>query len=210
MENLAGFKNYWTNVGENIAHGDQIDEGKLHTIYENLHLDKMNPDFLPGEGTVVGSASDRKKAIFLLAEKLWGITPEGWLKAENGLLQEARKESGSTKTGGKDRFSDVISAEILIRIVAAAKLYYEDNNKDCEVANEAVRAINVILSEACAKGRARMTMVGDRSVYSTLRRGGLMIGTGGGKYLPYPEKALPELLLLLHKDYVRPEAYLTE
>jgi len=207
VENPTGFKNYWTDIGENIANGDQIDEGKLHTIYENLHLDKMNPDFLPGESTVVGSASDRKKAIFSLAEKLWGITPEGWLKAENGLLQEARKESGSTKTGGKDRFSDVISAEILIRIVAAAKLYYEDNSTGCEVANEAVRAINVILSEACTKGRARMTMVGDQSVYSLLRQNGLMVGTGGGKYLPYPEKSLPKLLCLLHRDYINPEAY---
>lgn len=204
------FKNHWTDIGEMIAQGGLMGRGELYAIYDNIRLQNIDPQFLPGEDTVVGSASDRKKAIFLLAEKLWGITPEGWLKAENGLLQEARKESGSTKTGGKDRFSDVISAEILIRIVAAAKLYYEDNSTGCEVANEAVRAINVILSEACTKGRARMTMVGDQSVYSLLRQNGLMVGTGGGKYLPYPEKSLPALLLLLHRANIRPEAYLIE
>jgi len=53
-----------------------------------------------------------------------------------------------------------------------------------------------------------MVMVGDQSVYSILKKGGLMIGTGAGKYLPYPEKALPELLLMLHKEFIRPEAYL--
>lgn len=201
------FDSRWTDRGETIAQGGQMNAGDLYAIYDDIRLGRINPFYLPGENTVTGKASDRKKVIFSLAEKLWGFTPEGWLKAENSWLMEARKESGSNETGGKNKLGDVVSAEILIRIIAAAKLVFEAKD-DGEISDEAVRALNLVLSDVCTKGRARMTMVDDKSVYSILKKGGLMIGTGGGKYLPYPEKALPELLLLLHRDYIRPEAYL--
>ena len=52
-----------------------------------------------------------------------------------------------------------------------------------------------------------MQIVDGRSVYSLLKEGGVSIGTGGGKYLPNPEQAMPFLLLLLHKEAISPEAY---
>lgn len=202
----TSFIKYWTNVGEIIALGGIFHLSNLFKIYDNLELGHIKPEFLPNEYTVEGTASERKEAIFSTAQNLWNITPEDWLKKEKDWLQDARKVSGSTKIDGKDRINDIVSAEILLRIIAAAKLVYE---ADChEITAELLRSLNVTISEVCTKGRTRMIMVGDRSVYSILKKGGLMIGTGGGKYLPYPEKALPELLLMLHKESICPEAYL--
>jgi len=200
------FKNYWTNVGEIIALGGAFHLSNLYSVYDNLELGNIKPSFLPNKHTVGGTAYERKESLFSTAQNLWNITPAEWLKKEKDWLQEARKVIGSTKIDGKDSFSDVVSIEILLRIIAAAKLVYE---ADChEITVEVLRALNVTISEVCTKGRARMVMVGDQSVYSILKKGGLMIGTGAGKYLPYPEKALPELLLMLHKEFIRPEAYL--
>jgi hypothetical protein len=196
----------WTELGELIAQGGQIDRSAMYAIYDNLNIGHIKPNFLPNELTITGTALERKKAIFSMAQNLWGLTPDDWLLIEKYKLQDARKVSGSNETGGKDKHSDVVSAELMLRIVATAKLVYEDKH-DKEISDEAVRALNVILAEVCAKGRTRMTMIDDKSVYTHLKKGGLMIGTGGGKYLPYPEKSLPYLFLLLHKELIRPEAY---
>lgn len=194
----------WTAIGELIANGGSIGRSDLYAIYDTLDIGHIKPDYLPGELTVSGSDVDRKKAIFALAQKLWGLTPDDWLMLERYRLREVREISGSTETEGKD---DAISAEIMVRIFAAAKIVTEDNH-DREISDEAVRALNIFLAEACANGRTRMTMVDGRSVYSVLKENGLMIGSSGGKYLPNPKKALPFLLFLLNKESVNPEAYL--
>lgn len=203
------FVKEWTERGEIIALSGQMKKSDLDAIYDNLDLSNIKPEFLPNQHTVGGTPAERKESIFSTAQNLWGITPEEWLDCEKGWLQDARKISGSTKIDGKDKISDVVSPEILLRIVATAKLVHE--YKYCpSIKDEAHKALDLILSEVCAKGRTRMAMVDDQSVYSILKQNGIMIGTGGGKYLPCPEKSLPYLLLLLHKEVIRPKAYLDE
>jgi hypothetical protein len=202
-------KNVWIEIGKPIARGeDGLEVSDLLSIYSRMDLKNFNPSYLPTGETVIGGAEKRKDAIFSLAQKIWGLTPEDWLKMEKDLLDESRKISGSTVTTGKDDITDVVSAEILIRIIAAARLVAE-NTDDYRVVDEAVIGVNLVLAEACAKGRGRMERKSGRSVYAILRENGLMVGLGGGKFLPYPEKLLPILLSeFLSKDRVNKEAYL--
>lgn len=206
MRNKKGFKETWTNTGKYIAQGGQISKSELLAIYDNLQLNKINPDYLPGENTVLGKVRDRKDVMFDLVERFWGYTPEMLLQMEDDWLDESRTIYPSQSVEGKDNLEDVISAEILTRLIAAAKLVKESDNKD--VIDEAIFAVNLTLLEVCAKGRTRLKKVDGRSIYGILRSNGLMIGTGGGKYLPLPEKSMPELLMMLHRDYIRPGVYL--
>jgi len=200
------FVKHWSEAGVFIAMGNPITSSDLYALYDEMRIDRIKPSFLPHKNTIIGKVSERKAAIFKVAERLWGYTPYAWLKLEKTWLKEAREKSGSQETGGKNNINDVVSAEILVRIVAAAKLVTEDK-EDKEITDEAIRALNLFIQEVCAKGRTRMEMVDVRSVYSILRNGGLAIGSSGSKYLPNPEGALPWLLLRLHRDRVYPNAY---
>jgi hypothetical protein len=198
------YKEGWTDTGMGISRGGTLNRSDLFAINVNLDLKHIDPQFLPGEKTVSGTPNMRKSEIFRVAELLWGLTPQDWLDKENNWLMSERLQIGSTETSGKDKLDDVISAEILVRTVAVARVVQDDM-----LAHEAILALNVTLSGVCAKGRTRMIMEGGKSIYSRLKENGIMIGTGGGKYLPYPEKSLPELLCMLHREFIRPEVYLS-
>ncbi len=200
------YQTVWTEVGRRIACGEGVfTRGLLDAVYCNLDISKMKSEYLPGINVAEGTEMERKIAIFNLAGNLWGLTPNDWLVKEKFWLDQSREVTGSSAIAGKDKVSDVISAELLIRIIAAAKLA-NDNLFDRD---EIITSLNAMIVEVCTKGRTRMKMRDGRSLYSILKDGGLMIGSGGGggKYLPYPEKSLPELLMLLRKDVIRPEAY---
>jgi hypothetical protein len=201
------FIKQWEEAGAFIARGNPITSSDLYAVYDMMDIGNIRPEFLPGEKTVTGTASERKDEILRIARRLWSFSASDWLTMENTWLRKAREVTGSQETKGKDKTNDIVSAEILVRIVAAAKLVMEDK-QDRYVTNEAIRAINLILQEVCAKGRTRMEMVDEKSVYSILRNGGLAFGTGGGKYLPNPQVSLPRLLCFLHKDSVDPLAYI--
>lgn len=207
MENIVEFEESWTEVGKRIANGGQLTISEVRAIADNLELEKMDPKFLPGESTVIGKDPARKYFTFYQVECLWSINPNEWLEKEKNWLNESRQLYPSNATEGKDSLDDVISAEIILRIVATAKIV--KTFTDPEIVNEAVFALNLILSDACAKGRMRLKKFDGKSVYGVLRNNGLRIGSVGGKYLPLPEKSMPELLLLLHKDYIYPGAYLS-
>jgi hypothetical protein len=213
MEDQKGYDDIWIETGFKIAEGGQLSMSDLKAIYENLELHKINPTYLPGPYTVAGTASMRKEAIFTTARNLWGIEPEKWLEKERKWLIAAREVFNLPESTGKDKLDDVISAEIVVRIVAAANLAIKVNGEGLlyrtEVADEAVFALNVLLMEVCAKGRTRSTRIDDNSVYSILKDGGLMIGAGGGKYLPHPTYSLPQLFMLLRREKLRPEIYLS-
>lgn len=201
------FVESWAKKAKMIAEGTgNLFLGDLIHIYKNLRLDLIKPEFLPNKDVVIGSPDRRKGFIFQLAESLWGVCPERWLELENAWLQEARKISGSSETSGKDKLDDVISAEILIRIVATAKLVME-NSFETDLRNEALNALNLSIAEACTKGRTRMKYFGKNTVYTTLRNAGIMIGTGGGKYLPHPEISLKYLFLMLRRDVLCPDVF---
>jgi hypothetical protein len=203
-----GFIKYWTEVGVLVAHGGKMNRSDLYAIYDVLGLGGFDLQYLPDGKTIAGNPVERKEAMFGLAEKIWGLTPGDWLAKEKAWLDESRLISGSLETSGKDKISDVISVEILLRIVAAARFVTETNDGYPGI-DEAILALNTTLAEVCAKGRTRMMIIDGNSVYSQLKSYGLMIGTGGGKYLPYPDKALPELLLLmLDRKRINPAVYL--
>lgn len=174
--------------------GNQIDIANLKDIYR------------PGQETISGTARERKNEIFKLAEKLWGISPDEWLKMEKDWLQSGRASSGSELVDGKDNLDDVVSAELLIRILAAS-IAISNKETPLVVKEEVLYATNLVLSEAVAKGRTRLTKVEGKSVYSVLKQAGVMIGVGGGKYLPNPEESLPELFKFLNRNKINPEAY---
>ncbi len=213
MENNKGFREAWTETGVLIAEGGVFTISDLMAIYRNLDIHKINPSYLPGPYTVVGKGFERKDAIFATARNLWGIEPETWLKKERKWLYEAQMIYDIPETVGKDKLEDVISAEILVRIVAAARLAVKMGDDgivmQTEIADEALLALNIIIQEVCAKGRVRTRHINNSFVYDLLKKSGLMIGTGGGKYLPHPTRSLPQLLCLLHRDYLRPDVYLS-
>ncbi|MFZ3068980.1 MAG: hypothetical protein WA052_01560 [Microgenomates group bacterium] len=216
MEDKEAFDNTWIEIGGNIANGDRrLSLGNLLAIHHNLELEKIDLLFLPDIQTVTGTVKQRREAIFYTAETLWGKTPEEWQEMEIGWLAVARSIYSLPRSSGKHRLSEVVSAEILVRIVAAANLAIKVVNKNHShltgLYREALWSINIILMEVCAKGRTRtqrMSDMSDTTVFDILKGGGLMIGTGE-KYLPNPSYALPKLLMMLHRDYLRPEVYLS-
>lgn len=205
-----GFIKEWTDVGILIAKGGKINRSNLLAIYDILDLGSFDPKYLPDESTINGSSRDRRDVIFDLAESIWGMRHGDWLKREKNWLDESRKITGSTETKGKDKIDDVVSAEILIRLIAAARIVAETDDRYPAI-DEYIEAINLILATVCSKGRTRMMKEGDKSVYAQMKKYGLMVGTGAGKYLPHPTKALPELLLfMLDKKNINPNVYILE
>lgn len=208
-----GFKKYWTDTAKLIATGGRIGRSELYAIYEIMDLSQLNPRLIPGQETVLGSTQQRKSHIFEIALGLWGITPEDWLKKEITWLEKAGNISQRYAFFGKDNINDVVSAEILIRLIAAARIATEEDDRS-DLVSEAMIAINLILSDACAKGRTRLIQPdGDLktpSIYDKLQYNGLMVGVAGGEFLPYPEKSLPELMLMLQKRHILPDAYIKE
>jgi len=207
------FVNTWIEIGGNIANGKRrLSLSNLLAIHHNLELEKINPIFLPDIQTVTGTVKQQRDAIFHTAETLWGKTPEEWQAMEIGWLAVTRSIYSLPKSSGKHKLSDVVSAEILVRIVATANLAIKVVNKKPShltgIYNEALWGINITLMEVCAKGRARTERIGDTTIYDKLKEGGLIIGTGE-KYLPIPGYTLPKLLMMLHRDYLRPEVYLS-
>ncbi|HOX96330.1 MAG TPA: hypothetical protein PLI45_03025 [Candidatus Woesebacteria bacterium] len=200
------FEAEWTEIGREAATGGQLNISHLKAIYDNLDLAHINPALLPDGQTVLSKKSERRNAIFTIAENLWGLSPKEWLDQENDWLKEARQISGSTEVEGKDKIEDVVSAELLIRILATVKVVSEESHSHT-IVSEAINALNLVLGEACAKGRTRMIIRDGISVYARLHRSGVMFG-GSGKYLPYPQKSLVELFKLLRKEMISPEAYL--
>jgi len=206
MSRYTEFEKEWIETGGNIANGEKIHLSHILAIRHNLQTQNIKPEFLPGPDTIGGTPSKRKDAIFNVAQKLWGLTPEEWLTKEKKWLVLGRRTHPTSSTdAGKDEVSDVISAEILIRFIATTRIVY--SGQDGRLIDEALFALNLLISEACAKGRTRLRRVDDITMYKIFKESGLAIGSVGGKYLPNPNYALPQLLLMLHRDKINPDAY---
>ena len=201
------FEKYWRVKTEGLARGElTLTKSDLLSIADSLEIENFLPQYLPGPSTISGTVTQRRNTIFTLAQALWGITPEAWLAKERSWLERARAKSGSTETAGKDNLDDVISAELLVRLVAAAGLV-KRNLADTLLVEETLTAINLVLSEVCAKGRTRLEKDCGQIVYKILKDNGLMIGTGAGKYLPDPVENLFEIFSLLHATQINPAVY---
>lgn len=176
-----------------------------------IKIDQFKPEYLPGPKTISGSPKSRKDEIFRLAEAYWGVKPQEWLNMENGWLKSSRARSGSQETKGKDQFDDVISAELLIRFIATIA-FVDGLDKHnffgtVLVRRSAISSLNMAISEAILKGQTRIEHFGDKTIYACLKNAGIMIGIGGGKYLPDPETSLPYLFQMLQRDRISPQVY---
>jgi|GEM_PF-2430239 hypothetical protein len=209
------FEEYWAQYAQQLIAGKvQMNRGTYQSVACNLNVLSLRAACLPKAATILGSASSRKEAVFEISEIIWGITPEQWLEKENAWLAQSRQENGLKETDGKDKVGDVISAEILVRLVATARYIAWvdiDNNltfaeKDLAT-SQAMLATNLLLSTAVAKGYSRHIRVGDTSLYKDLRDNGVVFGNSGSKYLPHPQVSLPYLFSLLHVTRTIPLAY---
>lgn len=200
-----------------LTNGWSITKLELAKIAQLIQVDQINPDFLPDKTTILGKPSERKEAIFRFAKNLWLLSPEDWLDMEAEWLSEARAKISSTETEGKNNTDDVVSAELLIRIVSTSSVLWQSLHNSqipLVIANEATISLNQTIADAVTKGRTRMQTIpypndkGWITVYGYLRNSGVMVGTGGGKFLPYPEKSLPILLAMLDRNKINPGAYI--
>ncbi len=200
------------NLANEVLTGHPLSTIDLYGLAALIQINRFRPEFLPGPKTISGHPQTRKDEIFRLAEAYWGIKPQSWLEMENAWLKLARVESGSQAEKGKDQLDDVISAELLVRLVATTAFIDGLNKADYEgtklARKAALGAINLTLSEVIFKGQTRMERFGDKSVYAHLKAAGVMIGTGGGKYLPYPYSSLPTLFQFLDGEKFSPDIYL--
>lgn len=200
-----------TRVAYEVLAGRPLNIIDLYGLAGLIEINQFKPEFLPSAKTISGKPIERKGEIFGLAEAYWGVKPQEWLNMENGWLKLARSKTGSQETKGKDQLDDVISAELLIRFIAAIhfidgldKANYEGTKL---IRKAALGSINLTLSEVIFKGQTRMERYGGKSVYGHLKSAGVMIGTGGGKYLPYPEISLPILFQFLNKEAISLNIY---
>lgn len=194
-----------------VVRGRSLDVIQLYGLAGVIEINQFKTGFLPGPKTISGSPSSRKAEIFRLTSVLWGVSPERWLEMEQGWLESARAKSGSKAEKGKDKLDDVISAEILIRLMATIH-FIDSLDKENYVGTKQVRrvvmnSLNMTLTEAILKGQTRIERYGDKSIYAHLKNAGIMIGTGGGKYLPDPETSLPYLFQMLQRARISDEAY---
>lgn len=199
------YADYWEEVARLVILGDQFGLEYLQALGDLIAIDRLNSSFLPKRNIVSGTPFERKESIFSTAKNLWSILPEDWLKLEQSWLAEARKTSGSQEAGGKDKLINVVSPEILLRILATIKLV---RGKERFVRTEAVRALSAYLHSVLGKGRSCMVREGDRSAYAVMKEGGLVCGEAGGRYLPNPFVSFHYLLLKFNKEVIRPEAYI--
>jgi hypothetical protein len=115
---------YWhKEVGRVLDAGLSVED--LEKLGEDIGIERINVELLPGKDTVWGKARDRKEAVFRCAEAVWGIEPSKWLEFEATALARQRKISGSQAIGGKRGLLDVVSAELAVRILAACKIVRE-------------------------------------------------------------------------------------
>lgn len=221
MPRNAIYFEYWQELAKKIAVGKAtLSHSDLVAIAEMIDFPSLNPKFLPGSDLAHKSLKVRKAAVTEQAKKLWGLDSASWLAKENEWLMSARKITGTTRDDGKDDLEDVICPEILVRIYAVAYLFYRTKQNQLKLAQsealnlqqQALQSLNIFIQNAVFKGYTRANSVKRldqstrKTIYSILIDSGISVGATG-KYLPDPEVSLPQIITLLHKDSIRPEAY---
>lgn len=194
------FEKHWIDVGETIAMGGKIGLSDLYAIYDNADVSHILPVYLDAYYKYEMARIDRKKYLFGLAKDYWGLSEEDWIAKERVWFNKSLDiikwlPKHSLKIEG------VASVEVLFNLIFASKIVTEDKN-DRKVSWEAVTAVNLTLGELCTKGRTMMTDEDDSLILTCIIESGMLIGFGGDLFLPYPEKYLPELLLMLNRDKI--------
>lgn len=204
------FQQYWQELAEKIAKGEaRLSFSDMVAIAEFFEFENMDPQYFPSK-SLFGPSKTREVEAENLSVLLWGLDRRYWLSREQFWLDKNRDEKRITLDEGKDKLSDVVSLDILVRLYTLAFLFYQYKAKLLSLEDKqariillgALRAVNNFLENAVCKGYLRSV-----SVYSSLKSAGILAGSSG-KYLPYPEKFLYELFTWLHRDSLNKEVYL--
>lgn len=161
-------------IAKEVLGGEPLTVITIFYLAGVININQFKSEFLPGSKTISGSLKDRKAEIFRLAEIYWGLKPQDWRKMENVWLKSARAKSGSQETKGKSRLNDVISAELLIRLVATIAFVdgldrYRHARTEL-LRKSAISSLNMAISEAVLKGQTRIERVGDKTIYAHLSK----------------------------------------
>ena len=210
-------------IGLEIAMGNKDLTGEnILLIKDQLDFSSMNLIYYPTKELARSVPSKRSVACLDLVTNLWPLTKDQLLTMEQGWLQSMRSKTGVSKDDDKESQLDLISPEILSRIVTLAyfaytleqtevkyNLLYEDK---LVLFSVALDGLNLFLKNAILKSNSRSSKTPDggekrgKIYYDILVESGIPVGCNG-KFLPSPEESLPELFSLLHRDALRPEVY---
>lgn len=207
----GAFAKYWTGLAIRIAKGKtELNRYHLLIIVDQIDFKNMKPEFLPNSDLAVRNTKGQKRAGLKLVEDLWGLTSKDLMKLERGWLDGVRQRSGfKTKDDSKDDETELVTPQLLARIVAVAYVYYsETHSKDYQkLCDEARYSLNLFIANSCHKGRTRATILESNSaIYNKLRDLGVIVGCSG-MFLPDPETSLPHIFSLLMREKLRPEVY---
>lgn len=207
-------------LGLQIADGtNSLTAKDVAEIAQALDFTSFKDDFLPKANLADKSPKNSKHySMVYICQLFKGMTPEKLMKLETGWLKQAHKISGSSKNDEKDVPADLVTPQIISRIIALAyflhnleigKIKVSKSAADWMVRKSLV-GINVFLVNPTLKGDVRMTKVkvGKKWVnaYDFFMKNGVLVGYYG-KFLPNPQVSLPYIFSLFHRDALRPEVY---
>lgn len=206
-------------LARQIAQGQsQLTHNDLKEIATALDFSKFKKEFLPSAQLADKSPKKSKHYSIIYISRLWNITPEKLMKLETKWLKAARQISGSSKNDDKDVPDDLVTPQIVSRIIALAYFIYQVESGEMKMAKkvsqsiirESLIGINVFLANPTLKGRVRMTKirVGKKMVnaYDFLMSHGVLVGYYG-KFLPNPTVSLPYIFSLFSRSKLREEVY---
>lgn len=187
-------------------------------IASDINFADFKPEFLPPAILADNSVKKSKYAGLKYVEKLWGIDSDELVQLETGWLQYVRDKTGDSDNDEKDVPSDLVTPQILTRVVSFAyfihriqtdefKMSIEESVK---VVTEVLEGLNDFLANPVRKGRLReskITVNGELvNTYNFLTRSGVHVG-GYSKFLPYPEYALRFIFSHFCRDAILISAY---
>ncbi len=202
-----------------IANGSgQLEIKDIVVIAYHLNFGDFNPEFLPKPELSDKSVKKSKYAGLNFVKALWGIDQDELVKLENTWLTEVKGSVGESDNDDKDVPTDLVTPQILTRVVSLAYFVHRLQTGELEMpveesvymVKEGVGAVNDFLVSPNRKGRLRKTMVTVNgkpiNAYNFLVRNGVHAGAYS-KFLPYPEVSLQYIFSLFHRDALRPEVY---
>ena len=206
-------------LAQMIAQGQsQLTHNNMKEIAGALDFSKFKKEFLPGAELADKSPKKSKHYSLVYISRLWDTTPEKLMKLETKWLKQAREISGSSKNDEKDVPDDLVTPQIISRIIALAYFIYQVDSGELKmsksasdfIVRESLIGINVFLVNPTLKGRVRMTKikVGRKWVnaHDYLMSRGVIVGYYG-KFLPNPTVSLPYIFALLNRNKLREEVY---
>lgn len=211
---------YFLDLAMAMASGDRsFTQDDMVSIASALDFSGMKSRYLPQKNLANAKLSIQKQACQDFVKKLWGLNQDKLIEMERSWLLEIRSETGVKKKNGKEDAEDLVSPQILARIVSVAYLHHLAEREGTPtdglgtkiLLDESLRSLNIFIANACLKGRMRSMRVamkkGKPKIASvTMIKMGVPVGTPG-LFLPNPSKSLVEIFSYLRREKIRPIVY---